>query len=116
MTAIDMATNAVVVTAPVVNFIIGMLIPLVTGLLTHINLSSKIKFMITLVLNAAAALITTNMLSDGTAVLSYQALFTGMYSLIVSLIAYHRVYKKANLTSSTPDGKLAPNHGIGAPS
>lgn len=114
MTALDVATSVVVVTAPVVNFIIGMLIPLVTGLLTHLNLSSKAKFMITLVLNAVAALVTTNMLSDGTAVLSYQALFTGMYSLIVSLVAYHRFYKQAGLTSSTPDGKLAPMHGIGS--
>jgi hypothetical protein len=105
-------TAAFVVSAPVVTIILGTLIPLVTGILTKATLSPGIKGIITVVLNAVAAAVTTAVVADGSAVFSNQALLTFALGLVASTAAYYNVWNPNKLTSN-PDGKLAPNSGIG---
>lgn len=91
----------------------GTLIPLVTGLLTHLALSSRVKELITILLNAIAALL-TSLIANGTdAVITGATLTQFVIGLAFSYGAYYGIFKKAGLTSSSPVGKLLPTKGIG---
>ena len=105
--------SAFVIAAPIVMTVISLIIPLVTGLLTKYTLPGWIKGIITIVLNAIAAAILTATQADGTAVFSNATLMTAIYGVIISVVTYLSVYKSAGLTSSSPDGALAPRAGIG---
>jgi hypothetical protein len=96
-----------------VQVVLALVIPIVTGLLTKYSVPSAVKGLTTLVLNAVAALVTTATLADGTAVISKPTFIAWMLGLVVSVATYAGVYAPAGLTSSRPDGKLAPNFGIG---
>jgi hypothetical protein len=102
-----------VIAAPVVMFVISLLIPIVNGLLTKYTFPSSVKAVITIVLNAVAALVVTATQADGTAVISNTALLTFIFGTTISVVSYLGLYKPTGLTSSTPDGKLAPNTGAG---
>lgn len=102
-----------VITAPVVMFVVSLLIPIANGLLTKYTLSSGVKAVITIVLNAVAALVLTATQADGTAVISNSTLLTFVFGTIVSVVSYLGLYKPVGLTSSVPDGKLAPRSGVG---
>jgi hypothetical protein len=104
---------AFIIAAPVVLMVTGVVIPLVTGLLTKWTLPGWVKGVITIVLNAVAAAIVVATQADGTAVFSVETLFSFAWGLIFSLVAYAKVYKPAGLTSNTPVSKLAPSSGIG---
>ena len=107
------APSAFVLTAPVVLTITGLVIPLVTGLLTKFTLPSWVKGIITIVLNAVAAMVVTATQADGTAVISNATLLSAVYGVVVSVVSYVSVYKPAGLPSSAPDATLAPNAGLG---
>lgn len=102
-----------VIAAPVVMLVVSLLIPLINGLATKYTLPSGVKAVITIVLNAVAAMIVTATQADGTAVISNTMLLTLVFGVTVSVISYLGLYKPVGLTSSTPDGKLAPNAGAG---
>lgn len=102
-----------VIAAPIVLLVTGVLIPLVTGLVTKWTLPSWIKGAMTVVLNAVAAGIAVAVTADGTAVVSNEWLLSTLYGCMVSLIAYAKLFLPAGLTSSSPAGKLAPNVGLG---
>lgn len=106
-------TAAFVISAPVVVVILGTVVPLVTGLLTKYTLSPGIKGLITVLLNAVVAAITTAIVADGSAVFSNQTLLTFVLGLVSSTAAYYNVWKPNGLTSNTPADKLAPRAGIG---
>jgi hypothetical protein len=99
--------------ATAVSLIISLVIPVLTGLVTKVTLPGAAKGVLTLVLNGVAALVTTATLADGTAVLSGQTVVTWLIGLGVSVAMYLGVWKPAGVTSSAPDGKLAPNAGLG---
>lgn len=105
--------SAYVIAAPVVMLVISLLIPIVNGLLTKYTLPSSVKAVATIVLNAVAALVLTATQADGTAVISNTALLTFVYGTTISIVSYLGLYKPVGLTSSTPDGKLAPTKGAG---
>jgi hypothetical protein len=98
--------------ATTVTVLVSVIIPIITGLLTKITTPPWVKSVVTIVLNAVNALVTTAVLADGTAVLSQGTLVTFIMGVVISVAAYAGVYKPANITSSTPDGKLAPNKGV----
>jgi small basic protein len=104
---------AYVIAAPVVMLVISLLIPIVNGLLTKYTLPSSVKAVITIVLNAVAALIVTATQADGTAVFSNTALMTFVFGTTISVMSYLGLYKPVGLTSSKSDGKLGPSTGIG---
>jgi hypothetical protein len=94
-----------------VQLILSMVIPLVVGLLTKISTSSGVKAVLMLVLNAVQTLIVQATMADGTAIIDQSTFIAWALALVVSVATYFGVYKPLNITSSTPDGKLAPNSG-----
>lgn len=102
-----------IIIAPGLMTAIAVLIPVLNGMLTKYSLPSGVKAVITIVLNAVAALLLTATQADGTAVISMAAFLTFVYGCIISIASYAGVWKPLNVTSSTPDGKLGPTHGLG---
>lgn len=102
-----------VVSAPAVTLVAALIIPIANGLLTKLTLSSFVKGLITIVANGVVALLATAALDDGAAAFSFQMVWTWLVGVIVSLVSYARIYKPLRITSSAPDGLLAPTVGIG---
>jgi len=100
--------------APYATFITGTLIPLLTGLLTHYNLSSKIKLIITGALNLVAAILTSAIVTDTSYIISGHTLVNAVMGFITSEAWYYGVFRKNGLTSSLPEGKLFPDKGLGS--
>lgn len=82
-------------------FITGSIIPIVTGLLTRLSVPSKIKGLLTLLLNAIAAGIVTATVADGTAVFSQASLKLWAAGFGISVAAYLGLLKPSGITSST---------------
>ena len=101
------------VSAPVVTLIVALLIPIVNGLITKYTLPGGIKGLITLALNTIMAFITTSMSATGAAVFSVQTLYTAALGFVVSVASYSGIYRGLGLTSSSVNGKLGPDTGIG---
>jgi hypothetical protein len=83
-----------------VSLIIGVAIPLITGLVTKYTTSSGVKGLITLVLNAVQTLVVTATVADGTAIVSRETFIAFCLSLTISIATYAGVYAPLNLTSS----------------
>jgi hypothetical protein len=105
--------DALHIPALVVSAGVGTLVPILNGLLTKVTLPSAVKGVITIILSAIVALITSATLADGTAVISWLTFLMWFLTTVGAIAAYVNIYKPLNLTSSTPNGKLAPNSGIG---
>ena len=89
-----------------VTIIISLLIPIVVGIITKYSVPSYIKGLITLVLNAVNALLTTALVADGTAVISKPTFIAWFLGLAISVATYAGVYKPLGVTSTpNPDGK-----------
>lgn len=109
--------SQVKISALVVTMVISLFIPFINGLLTKAN--SKIKGLVTIVLNAISALVVTATMADGTAVISKETFVITVMGVLVSVGTYLQVYKPLGITSSPViqsdgtlvDGKLA-NVGI----
>lgn len=95
-----------------VSYVIGVVLPLVVGLLTTQRLAPKYKALILVLLSAVAAAINISINDSGEAVFSQATLDTFIQTLIAGVASYFGVWKPFKLTSSTPDGKLGPNSGI----
>lgn len=106
-------TSTLVLAAPLVTIIVSLLIPLVNGLITKTTTNAGVKAIITIVLNAVSALITTGLLADGTAAFSSTTLFTWLVGTIISIASYVGLWKPMTLTSNQ-GGRLA-NVGVKSP-
>lgn len=95
-----------------VQLLIGLVVPIVVGLITKLTTSSGLKALVMLVINAAQTLLVQATMADGTAIISKQTFIVWIFALIVSVASYAGVYKPLNLTSSTEGGKLSPNRGL----
>lgn len=95
-----------------VSLVVSLFIPVLVGLLTKSSLSSGLKGLGMLVLNAVNALVVSAVVADGTAVVSKETFVAFALSLAISVASYTGVYKPLGLTSSE-GGKLAPDKGIG---
>ena len=96
-----------------VQIIASVLIPIVTGLATKYTLSSGVKAIITLVLTSVSTLIIANTVDGGGAVFTQEVLAQWAIGRVIALATYGGFYKPVGLTSSTPEGLLAPSKGIG---
>jgi hypothetical protein len=92
--------TAVQLSSLTVSLIIGVAIPLITGLVTKYTTSSGVKGLITLVLNAVQTLVVTATIADGTAIVSRETFIAFCLSLTISIATYAGVYAPLNLTSS----------------
>lgn len=94
-----------------VTLIIGTIIPVLVGLITKMNASSKLKGALMLVLNAAQGLVIASKTANGGAFFSTDALVLFLSGVAISLMAYYGFYKPNDVPS-----KLAPSFGIGGTS
>lgn len=96
-----------------VTLVVSLFIPILTGIVTKASLASYWKGLITLVLNLVNAAVVGAVVVDGSAVWSEQTLIVALIGMAISVATYLGIYKPASLTSSTNDGKLGPNSGLG---
>lgn len=101
------------VSSPLLTTLIGVVIPIVTGIVTKYTLPAGAKAIIMLFLNAVAGFLVTATTADGVAVFSRQTFFTAALSFVVAVASYAGLYRPLNVTSSTPNGALLPTMGIG---
>lgn len=104
--------ESITLSALTVQLLVAAVIPIVTGVVTKASLSSFVKGLITLVLNALNAAIVQATVADGGAFFSQETIVATLIGLTISVATYLGVYKPANLTSSA-GGRLAPSTGIG---
>lgn len=107
--ASDLSTVALA--APIVTIIVGLLIPILNGLLTKLSTSSGVKALLTTFLAGASAVVTNGILADGSSVFTTQTLYTFLITWGISVLSYVGLYKNLGLTSSAmksgAPGKLA---------
>jgi hypothetical protein len=96
------------ISAVAVTLIIGTILPVLVGLVTKLDASSKLKGGILLVLNAIQGLIIASQVSGGGASFTVEALVLFIAGLAVSLMSYYGFYKPNDVPS-----RLAPDFGIG---
>lgn len=109
----DSTETVLRVPAPVVQMIVVVLIPILTGMLTKYTLSSATKGVITLFFSSVTAFISSWIVDGGDAVFTAHVLYNAAINFVVAVAMYSGIYKKANLTSSSVTGKLSPTTGIG---
>lgn len=101
------------ISANYVTVLVSVVIPLIVGLMTKYTLPSGVKGLITLVLNAVNALVTSAVTMGSSMVISQATFNTWILGLVVSIGMYLGVYKNLGFTSSLVGGKLFPAKGIG---
>lgn len=97
--------SAVKLSALLVTFIVGTLLPIVVGIVTRTAWPSTVKSVVLLVANAANALIVDHRMGDGSAFITQQAAVLWFMSLVVSVAMFFGVYVPAKITNR-PGGKL----------
>ena len=94
--------------AVAVTLIISTILPVLVGLVTKLDASSKLKGALLLALNAAQGLIIASRVNGGGAHFTADALVLFLAGVAVSLMAYYGFYKPNDVPA-----KLAPDFGIG---
>jgi hypothetical protein len=105
--------TTVIVPAAVVQLIISGLIPIATGLLTKYTLPGWIKGLMTLLFSALTAFFARVVGDSGEAVFTMAMVYNALFNYVIAVAVYFGIYKQANITSSTPTGKLLPQTGLG---
>jgi hypothetical protein len=96
------------ISAVAVTLVLGTIIPVLVGLITKMDASSKLKGALMIVLNAVQGLVVASQTASGDAVFSVDALILFAAGVAMSLAAYYGLYKP----NDVPE-KLAPTFGIG---
>ena len=104
--AVTIATE-VQMTPLVVTMLVGLIIPIVVGIITKSAARPQVKQVVTIVLAGITALITSSTLADGSAVFSIETLLLAGFTWLVSIASYLGVYRPLNLNDHTlPDSGL----------
>jgi hypothetical protein len=98
----------VTISALIVTVLIGCVIPIVVGLITKLDASSKLKGAFLLVLNLVQGALIAGTTTTGDAVFTKDSLILFAVGVATSLATYYGVYKPADVPT-----KLAPEFGIG---
>lgn len=100
--------RALVIHANVVTFILTLLIPVATALLTRSTAVSWKKAVTTIVLGGAVTLLTVNQLPDGTALLTLQTMFDWLMTTAIAVVTYLGLWKPVLAVNQ----RIAPDFGI----
>jgi hypothetical protein len=84
----------------IVSFILGALVPLVTGILTKLNTPSKVKAWVAVALDAVVGLVTVSMVDGGGAVISQSAVVAAVLAYFASQTSYTGFWRPHAITSS----------------
>jgi hypothetical protein len=91
-----------------VTVILGTLIPLLTGILTKLEASAKLKGFVTLTLAAVAGVVTQAVTDNGGAIFSDETLILAGLAWVQSVASYLGLWQ-----SLAVNAKLAPDQGLG---
>lgn len=97
--------------ATIVMFVTGAVLPLVVGLVTKLTAHPALKGFILITLDTAAALITHAVVNEGVSVISKQAVLLAFMGWITAVATYFGFWKPLGAQRY-----LAPTVGIGPPS
>jgi hypothetical protein len=100
--------STITLSAVAVQLLVGVLLPVFIGAVTKSNASAGLKQALTVILVGLSALLIISTLSDGTAVISLETLLLTAGGWVVTIAAYHGLYKPHDL-----NGHLAPDSGLG---
>lgn len=90
-----------------VTAILGTVIPLLTGLVTKLTTSNKVKGVLTLTLSAVAGVVTQSLVDGGGAILSDETLILAALAWVQSIATYVGFWQNFDINA-----KLAPNKGL----
>lgn len=96
----------------IVHLVVMLVVPIATGILSHITASVRVKAIVALVLSGVGTLVANATAVDGSAVLSVQMLADWAMVLVGSIAAYLGVLNPI-VGNGALNEKLAPNFGIG---
>lgn len=106
--AVSEVTSQIEFDALTVSFLLSLVIPVLTGLITKATAVPAVKQVTTIVLGGVASLIATNTMQDGTAVISKETGLLWAMNIGIAITTYLGYYKPNNANA-----KLSPNRGIG---
>lgn len=100
-----------------VAIIVGTLLPILVGLLTHVDAPPKVKVVVQSVLAAIGGVVVHGITNDGVAIVSWDAIVTAVLVWIQSTAAYLGVFKPLTwgADNSGINSALLPELGIGKP-
>jgi hypothetical protein len=101
-------TNQIQFNAFTVSAILSLIIPVLTGLATKITAPPAVKQILTIVLSGVAAVISQNVVGDGSSVITKEVGLLWAMNLAIAITSYLGIYKPNDLNSN-----LAPNSGLG---
>ena len=81
-----------------VSSLLGVIIPIVVGVITKSSASPGLKAVANIVLSGVAAVVTQNLVEGGGAVLSQDTLVLAALTWVVSIATYFGLYKPAGVT------------------
>lgn len=84
----------------VVSTILGVLIPLITGILTKVTTPAWVKAVGTIILSGIAGLINVSLVDGGGAVISQSAFVSAVLTFIVAVATYAGFWRPTGVTSS----------------
>lgn len=91
-----------------VHVIVGVLLPILVGLVTKAEAPAKVKIVVNMVLSAAGALVVNSVNDLGVAVISWEMFAAWLMQTVVAVASYVGVYKPLDF-----DAKAAPTRGVG---
>lgn len=100
-----------ILTAQTVEIIVGVLLPLVVGLVTKLTASPPVKSFLLLVLSLVGSTISNAIVSDGTAVFSQDMIVQIVTTWVIAIASYYGLWRPSG-TSAAVNLKTA-NFGIG---
>lgn len=104
----DGTAGAITLSALAVTFLVSLLLPIVTGLLTKYNAPGTVKGIVALAVSSINGLIVANMATDGGARVGKTAIVLAGMSFAIQTATYLGVYQPAKANA-----KLGPDFGIG---
>jgi len=115
MFAVDVTNKVIVLNAPVVMLIVGLIIPAIAGKATKVT--SRWTGPILLVLSAISAGLMALIVEDGSAVFTLNTLLNVVVQAVVARTAYKTLLAPFGITNNPEaspkgDAKLDPNSGI----
>jgi hypothetical protein len=101
-------TNQIQFNAFTVSAILSLVIPVLTGLVTKVSAPAGFKQIVTIVLTAVAALVSQNVVGDGSSVITKEVGLLWAMNLAIAITSYLGIYKPHGTNA-----KLAPESGLG---
>lgn len=109
------AETALSVSPAVVSVIIGVCIPLLTGIVTKVGASEAVKGVVSIALAAIAGLVSTGLTDNGGAIISQTSLFNAAIAFVISIATFFGIWQPTGIAekvhANTP-GLIGPKREV----